>query len=568
MKIYLTSLILLTIVSLNAIAQDSTRWGLPEGAKARLDIGGGAIFDVTYSPDGTRLAVASGSGVWLYDVETGAVVPLMRNGNSSSAFGVAFSPDGRTVAIAADEIISIWDAVTRVKKRSLSPKFSWASHVVFRPDGRTIAGGGGEIVRLWDVVTGKRKRTMRNEPLADVTSIAFNPDGRTLASGHRSPLVTHRVSEGEVHLWDAETGKRKDSINASVKKPTSLAYSPDGRTLAIGHFDAAPGVGSWGWVSLWDAETLEFKRQLGVRPDGFRLDDGVGSVAFSPDGRTLAVGRMIYDWGGNDAGIVRFWDVATGEHLRTLDGHTDDVNSVAFSPDGRTLASGSLDGTVLLWEITPPTDVSDDAEPRQVKPDVNEDGVVDIRDLALVAGRLGKTAENRADVNGDSVVNILDLALVAGMMDNVTVALPTTSDTTVMLRAIDVKQWLEEARRLDLAHSAKPRAIEYLQNLLEALTPKQTALLPNYPNPFNPETWIPYQLAREAGVQISIYNSKGVLVRQLDLGLQPEGFYTDRHHAAYWDGRNESGELLASGLYVYVFRAGSYRALRRMAIVR
>ena len=198
MKTSLASLILLAIVSLNATAQDTSQGGLPEGAKARRDIGGGTIFDVTYSPDGTRLAVASGSGVWLYDVETGAVVPLMRNGSSSSAFGVAFSPDGRTVAIAADEIISIWDAVTRVKKRSLSPKFSRASHVVFSPDGRTIAVGGGEIVRLWDVVTGKRKRTMWNEPLADVTSIAFNPDGRTLASGHRSPLVTHRVSEGEV----------------------------------------------------------------------------------------------------------------------------------------------------------------------------------------------------------------------------------------------------------------------------------------------------------------------------------------------------------------------------------
>ena len=254
--------------------------------------------------------------------------------------------------------------------------------------------------------------------------------------------------------------------------------------------------------------------------------------------------------------------------MRTLEGHSDDVLGVAFSPDGSTLASGSLDGTVLLWEIIPDAGNAQVEEPFQITADVNGDGVTDIRDLALVAGRLGKTAKNRADVNGDSAVNILDLALVAGMMDSVTVALPTTSDTTVMLRAIDVKQWLEEARLLVLADATSLRGIEYLEDLLEALTPERTALLPNYPNPFNPETWIPYQLAREAGVQISIYNSKGVLVRKLDLGLQPEGFYTNRHHAAYWDGRNEGGELLASGLYVYEFRAGSYRASRRMAIVR
>jgi hypothetical protein len=107
-----------------------------------------------------------------------------------------------------------------------------------------------------------------------------------------------------------------------------------------------------------------------------------------------------------------------------------------------------------------------------------------------------------------------------------------------------------------------------LENLLEALTPERTALLPNFPNPFNPETWIPYQLARDSHVRISIYDTKGILVRQMDLGLQPEGYYTDKHHAAYWDGRNDGGELLASGVYVYVFRAGSYRASRRMAIVR
>ena len=112
------------------------------------------------------------------------------------------------------------------------------------------------------------------------------------------------------------------------------------------------------------------------------------------------------------------------------------------------------------------------------------------------------------------------------------------------------------------------RGIQYLQILLDALTPERTALLPNYPNPFNPETWIPYHLARDSVFRISIYDVKGVLVRQLDLGLQPGGYYTDKHHAAYWDGRNDSGELLASGVYVYKLRAGSYRGARRIRWAR
>ena len=119
---------------------------MPEGAKARLDIGGGRIFDVEYSPDGTRLAVGCSNGVWLYNLESGDAVPLMRNGNSSRAFDVAYSPDGRTIAAAVDDSICLWDAETRVEKRVLSPKFYSASRVAFSPDGRTIAGSGGETV--------------------------------------------------------------------------------------------------------------------------------------------------------------------------------------------------------------------------------------------------------------------------------------------------------------------------------------------------------------------------------------------------------------------------------------
>ena len=113
LKIYLASLILFSVHSVYTIAQDTSRLGLPEGAKARLDIGEGRIFDVEYSPDGTRLAVGCSNGVWLIDLETGDAVSPMRNEISSSAFDVAFSPDGRTIAAAVDDSISLWDAETR-----------------------------------------------------------------------------------------------------------------------------------------------------------------------------------------------------------------------------------------------------------------------------------------------------------------------------------------------------------------------------------------------------------------------------------------------------------------------
>jgi flagellar hook assembly protein FlgD len=93
-------------------------------------------------------------------------------------------------------------------------------------------------------------------------------------------------------------------------------------------------------------------------------------------------------------------------------------------------------------------------------------------------------------------------------------------------------------------------------------------LLPNYPNPFNPETWIPYQLANDADVTLTVYDTNGTPVRQFDLGHQPVGFYTSRMKAAYWDGRNETGESVASGVYFYQLQAGGYTDLRRMVILK
>ena len=98
--------------------------------------------------------------------------------------------------------------------------------------------------------------------------------------------------------------------------------------------------------------------------------------------------------------------------------------------------------------------------------------------------------------------------------------------------------------------------------------PLETSLLVNYPNPFNPETWLPYQLASPAEVRIMIYAADGQLIRKLDLGYQPVGFYESRDRAAYWDGKNAVGEPVASGVYFYTFTAGDFTATRRMLILK
>ena len=201
--------------------------------------------------------------------------------------------------------------------------------------------------------------------------------------------------------------------------------------------------------------------------------------------------------------------------------------------------------------------------------DVNGDGVVNIQDLVVVASQIGQAGQNEADVNDDGAVNIQDLVLVAGALGADAAAPSAWQRTEVGVPPREkVQQWLTQAHRLRLTDHRSQRGVFLLEQLLAALAPKETALLANYPNPFNPETWIPYQLAKPVEVMLTIYDIKGCMVRSLNLGHQHAGMYQGRSRAAYWDGRNTAGEPAASGVYFYTLTAGDFSATRKMLILK
>ncbi len=196
--------------------------------------------------------------------------------------------------------------------------------VACSPDGKLLASGGSDgEVRLWEVESGESVAVL-HEHTARVSALVFASDGTLLASaGH----------DGKVHLWDITGRKPRGSLTLGTGRVAGIAFHPDGRMLAV---NAGPAGGK-GTLTLWDARARRLRRTL--RGETSPLS----GVALSPDGNTVVCA-------GRDNSL-RLWDTRTGREMKPLRGHTAPVTSVAFAPSGRPLASGSLDGTVRLWDL-------------------------------------------------------------------------------------------------------------------------------------------------------------------------------------------------------------------------
>ncbi len=222
------------------------------------------------------------------------------------------------------------------------------------------------------------------------------------------------------------------------------------------------------------------------------------------------------------------------------------------------------------YTVLPPGSVpAGDTTPAFPAWDVNKDGKTDLTDQLIVMADMGKNPPDnpRSDVNADGVVDAKDVALVASHLGETNEpAAPAVSTLPSGISFKVVQDALDLLRAVDDGSLVFRRGIANLEQLLALFVPEETALLHNYPNPFNPETWIPYQLTEPTTVTVHIYAANGALVRTLTLGHQPAGIYQHRSRAAYWDGRNAFGEPVASGVYFYTLTAGDFTATRKMLI--
>ena len=482
------------------------------------------------------------------------VVPSLK-GHLDKIKSVVFSPDGSTLVIAlgtwhtwwGDESeVQLWDTRTGEFLYYLAGHWSAKNHVrdiyvAFSPDGDTLAsvGSNDSMVRLWDARTGELLG--RPETFAStVSSIAFSPDG--------SMLVWNEWNI--IRSWDVRTGVlRYPDFGGHSGSVNSVAFSPDGGTLASGSSNTS--------IGLWDVRARENKQLF------YGHKGGVTSVAFSPGGFMLASG-------GRDK-TVRLWDARTGEHIRALSGHMDEINTVAFSHVGEMVASCSggtfpwsdnNDNTIRIWDAR----TGDHLHTLEQ----HKDG------FSCVAFYPGVPI--LASGGYDGRIRIWDartgehMHTLEGHMDAVTSVAFSPDGNTLVSGSRDSTILLWEFRRFatwgDIKYTAADGTMHTpeLPSSITALMPVGTALLPNYPNPFNPETWIPYQLKKSAEITLTIYDMNGGRVRTLAVGHQPAGVYRSHERAAYWDGRNRRGELVANGVYFYTLSAGDFSATRKMLV--
>ena len=437
-----------------------------------------------------------------------------------------------------------------------------------------IAVGGGKV--YWTSTTGASKGTINSANLdgtgaETLTTIMAVPMGIAVDTAGRKLYWTN--TRGRLQSANLD-GSDIRNVVQNLSSPTDIAvangfiyWTQDGNTIrrvnttgqkvardVAANLDTVGGLAVGGGKVYWTERTSTNAGTVnGANLDGTNFET-LATLLAAPMGISV-----------DTAGSKLYWTNARGRlQSANLDGSMiQNVVTGLISPSKLVIGGANTETSTTRSTQQPSAPAADNSAY-----DVNGDGSVDNTDAALVAGAMN-TDDAKYDFNDDGTVNFLDLLLILENRDDGAAAAPAI--VGMKLNAIQIDHIQEQIDLLIATNDRSPAALRtlvYLQQLLVTARPNKTQLLANYPNPFNPETWIPYTLATDTEVKVTIYNTQGVVIRLIELGHQSAGYYTGRDRAAYWNGRNSHGELVASGIYFYQLETDNMSSIRKMVILK
>ena len=569
------------------------------------------IESVEFSPDGQMLASASADQtIRLWSVRTRQLERTLTG--MARIRSIAFSPNGEMLASGSgDNTTQLWNPKTGKHIRTLRGHTGWVNILMFSPDGKMLVSSSSDrTIRLWNPKTGKHIRTLVNQT-GWRNPVAFNSDSAKLLIGGRG-----------IYVWNTQTGQYEPPLADDINDLTSLVLSSNGQMVASGSEN--------GTVQLWDIQRLSEPEVLiaaSKHPPMYWVDAEAGTLHRLVGNKVenlLPNVQNATSLAVDAASNKIYWTEQTGKNKGRIRGANLDGSSLQTLATSLSVPTGiALDAAKdqLYW-----TNTSGRVKRVNVNGKQNQALIKNLKapsniTLDIAGGKLYWTEASerirRANLNGKSLQNIAsDLDPISGIAiagqkiywtevtsggggkirranlngsNANTLAKLWHAPLSIAIDPVGNKlYWTESNRRIRRANLNGKQ----IQNVVSGLStpinivlgsardapaaaptqvaeiPDQTVLLANYPNPFNPETWIPYQLAKVGDVKITIYDVRGIVVRRLELGHQPQGFYTSQSRAAYWDGRNNQGERVASGIYFYQLETDTISSTRKMLILK
>ena len=539
------------------------------------------------SPDGNHIALfqRNAPNIYVWNVQSQALIWHAESGIDRIE-EITFSPDSQHLYVATsgrrlsqsgfnpwegwDDKVRVWDVKSGQQIDTISTEFHGLDAITLSPDGKTVLMEYKDVVVLWDIEEKKPIQVWKDfvgESLR--SSVELSPDGKTVVA----------ISRQFIKTWDVASEQMQLSISADGYRFEDMAISPGSKRLAV---IKDP------WVEIRDMQTGEVEAQIYPEAVWFIRD-----ITFSSTGRwlTVAGGRelAIYDlnnldnpqilphdvvpdiipgydqftFSENDAYLAAsVWSNSTPErsywiYLWKREGETfvfqyawetpESESALAFttSHEGSTVLAAPGREETQIWKLLPdsPQFLTTLDVGRHVQ--FSPDGRYLYGSAQIWDWQTSRLIKNTSyprfdDINQDGSIIL-------------------SYKTLGQVQVFDVKHTLS---LLPYAVEPKDKKIVTLGEI------KRNQLLQNFPNPFNPETWIPFQLADKSNVTIQIYTPTGNLVRTLSLGVMSAGTYTSQSKAIHWDGRNNRGEFVSSGIYLYIINAGGFSATRKMLIMK